>query len=91
MIKSTEAADRLREKLSQGETKFVFKKKDGTIRPAVGTTNLDLVPQDLHPKDMEGEYKPKDESNVTFFDLEKLAWRTCKAENIISIDGEEVE
>ena len=40
---------------------------------------------------MEGEYKPKNESNVTFFDLEKLAWRTCKAENIISIDGEEVE
>lgn len=91
MIEAHEAADRLREKLSQGETKFVFRKKDGTIRPAVGTTNLDLIPQDLWPKDMSGEYKPKDESYVTFFDLEKLAWRTCKAENIIAIDGEDVE
>jgi len=91
MIKAYEAGDILREKLSQGKVEFVFKKKDGSIRPAIGTTNLDLIPQDLHPKDMDGEYKPKDETSVTFFDLEKVVWRSCKSFNIKSIDGEEVE
>lgn len=93
MIKAYEAADRLREKLSQGETKFVFKKKDGTIRPAVGTTNLDLVPQDLWPKDMSGDYeeREKQSTNIKFFDLDKLAWRSCNENSIKSIDGEDVE
>ena len=91
MIKREEAADILREKLQQGDVQFVFEKKDHTIREAVGTTNLDFVPQDLWPKDMNGEYKPKDESNIVYFDKGKLAWRECKVDNIITIDGEEVE
>lgn len=94
MIEAHEAADRLREKLSQGETKFVFKKKDGTIRPAVGTTNLDLIPKDDWPltaDDIDSDYKDKNEGVVTYYDLEKMAWRCCKAENIIPNDGEEVE
>jgi hypothetical protein len=44
MIKSENAAAALREKLQQGETHFVFKKKDGSRREAVGTLNFDLIP-----------------------------------------------
>ena len=43
MIKSTEAAAALREKLQQGETHFVFKKKDGSRREAVGTLSFDII------------------------------------------------
>ena len=88
-------ADVLRERLHQGEVNFVFKKVDGSRRAAVGTTNLDLVPQDLWPKDMSGveesDDKQKNMGVVRFFDCEKGAWRSCKVENILEVDGMEVE
>lgn len=94
-LTSENVADVLREKLHQGEVNFVFKKVDGSRRAAVGTTNLDLVPQDLWPKDMtsveESNDKQKDMGVVRFFDCEKGAWRSCKVENIINIEGEEIE
>jgi hypothetical protein len=87
-------ADVLREKLLNGEVNFVFKKVDGSRRVAVGTTNIDLVPRDLWPKDMtsveESTEKQKDSGVVRFFDLEKGAWRSCKVDNILEVDGEEV-
>ena len=93
-LTSENVADVLREKLLQGETKFVFKKADGSRRAAVGTTNLELVPHDLWPKDMtsaeESTEKQKDSGVVRFFDLEKGAWRSCKADNILEVCGEEV-
>lgn len=94
-LTSENVADVLREKLHHGEVNFVFKKVDGSRRAAVGTTNLDLVPQDLWPKDMtsieESNDKQKDMGVVRFFDCEKGAWRSCKPKNIINVDGEEVD
>lgn len=93
-LTSENVADVLREKLLNGEVNFVFKKADSSRRAAVGTTNLDLVPQDLWPKDMtsveESTEKQKDMGVVRFFDLEKGAWRSCKSNSIINVDGEEV-
>lgn len=93
-LTSENVADVLREKLLNGEVNFVFKKADSSRRAAVGTTNLDLVPQDLWPKDMtsaeESTEKQKDSGVVRFFDLEKGAWRSCKVENILEVEGEEV-
>lgn len=94
MIKSTEAAAALREKLQQGETHFVFKKKDGSRRQAVGTLNFDIIPKDDWPvtaDDIDSDYKDKNEGVVTYYDLEKMAWRCCKTENILEIEWEEVE
>lgn len=89
MIKSTEAAAALREKLQQGKTNFVFKKKDGSKRNAIGTLNFDLIPsEDTQFKTDEPREERQDQ--VTYYDLEKLAWRCCKTENILSIDNEEV-
>lgn len=90
MIKSTEAAAALREKLQQGETHFVFKKKDGSRREAVGTLNFDLIPsEDTQFKSDEPREERDDQ--VTYYDLEKMAWRCCKTENILEIEGEEIE
>lgn len=89
MIKSTEAAAALREKLQQGKTNFVFKKKDGSRRQAVGTLNFDLIPaEDTQFKSEEQREERQDQ--VTYYDLEKMAWRCCKTENILSIENEEV-
>lgn len=89
MIKSTEAAAALREKLQQGETHFVFKKKDGSRRHAVGTLNLDLIPE-ADKQFKSDEQKEPSMTCVTYYDLEKMAWRCCKTENILEIEGEEV-
>lgn len=89
MIKSTEAAAALREKLQQGKTSFVFKKKDGSRRQAVGTLNFDLIPtEDTQFKSEEQREERQDQ--VTYYDLEKMAWRCCKTENILSIENEDV-
>ena len=90
MIKSTEAAAALREKLQQGETHFVFKKKDGSKRNAIGTLNFDIIPtEDTQFKSEEQREERQDQ--VTYYDLEKMGWRCCKTENILEIEGEEIE
>ena len=89
MIKSTEAAAALREKLQQGETHFVFKKKDGSRRAAVGTLNFDIIPKE-DTEFKSDERKEERTDQVTYYDLEKMAWRCCKTENILEIEGEEV-
>ena len=89
MIKSENAAAALREKLQQGKTNFVFKKKDGSERNAIGTLNFDLIPtEDTQFKSDEPREERTDQ--VTYYDLEKHAWRCCKTENILSIENEEV-
>lgn len=64
--------DGLRAELRQGIVAFAFKKLDGTLRTAIGTTNLGLVPIERHPKGRR-ESSPL---AVTFFDVEKREWRS---------------
>ncbi len=86
MIKSSEAAAALREKLQQGKTRFAFKKKDGSRRQAVGTLDFAIIPyQDTQFKSDEPREERTDQ--VTYYDLEKMAWRCCKTENILEIEG----
>lgn len=78
-----EAASLLRRKLSEGVVEFKFLKADGTIRRAVGTTNMDYIPNKDVPKSSNNQQE--DSSVVKFYDIEKSAWRSCKAENLIEI------
>ena len=61
----------IRTKLAQGILNFAFIKKDGSVRIANGTTNLDLIPQEFHPK---GNGKSSDKV-IAYFDTDKNAWR----------------
>ena len=62
----------LRTRLRDGVVQFAFKKVDGTLRTAVGTTQLSAIPIESHPK---GTGNPSDKS-VRFFDIEKREWRS---------------
>jgi hypothetical protein len=66
------SAEVLRARLRAGVVQFAFKKVDGTLRTAVGTTNLATIPTEHHPK---GTGNPSDRS-VRFFDIEKREWRS---------------
>ena len=92
-LTSENVADVLREKLHQGEVNFVFKKKDGSRRAAVGTTNPDLIPLDLLGSQKTPEQSLEEQRSqgiVRYFDIEKEGWRSCKVENILEVGGEEV-
>ena len=84
--------------LNEGEVSFKFKKKDGTIREARGTTCSALIPQE-EPKEGE-EQKPKRKvtlsPNVTrYFDLDKNQWRSFSNDSLVdddeTIEGQEVQ
>lgn len=82
-ISQYEMASLLRRKLSEGVVEFKFLKADGTIRYAVGTTNMDYVSNKNVPKSMNTQQE--ESSVVKFYDTEKSAWRSCKVENLIEI------
>ena len=65
----------LKRKLRSGVVQFAFKKLDGTLRTAVGTTDLTTIPIESHPK---GTGITSDKS-VRFFDIEKREWRSVNA------------
>lgn len=73
----------LRKRLAGGMVQFTFIKVNGDERKATGTTVLDLIPPDHRPK---GIAKPRNTDTVTFYDLEKMAWRSCRSAEIVSID-----
>jgi hypothetical protein len=73
----------LRQRLRSGAVQFAFKKLDGTLRTAVGTTNLTTIPSDHHPKGVR-ESSPR---QVTFFDLEKQSWRSVSVNQEIFLSN----
>jgi len=62
----------LRAELKTRNVQFAFKKKDGTLRTAIGTTNLSNVPEENHPKGI----RQSSPMVVPYFDLEKEGWRS---------------
>lgn len=78
--------DDLREALSRGVVEFTFKKANGELRKAIGTTFLDpSVATGFTDADMPKGYGDKN-GVVAFWDCDKKAWRSCKEDSIVSID-----
>lgn len=68
------SAMELRERLANGVVKFYFQKKDGSLREALGTTQLVAIPTEQHPQGV----RQSPPSVVTFFDIEKQGWRCTR-------------
>ena len=76
----------LRKALYEGIVIFQFKKIDGTLREARGTTCPDLVPTDDVPKgnrtpEQKAAYQAK---TVAFYDIDRKAWRSMRIDTIWS-------
>ena len=72
--------------LREGITHFWFRKGDGSLRSAYGTLDMTIV--ERHggvPKEKESEDRPIN-GTVSYFDLEKDAWRCFKADAVQEID-----
>ncbi|MDJ1481736.1 SH3 beta-barrel fold-containing protein [Cytophagaceae bacterium YF14B1] len=65
-----------------GAVLVTFRKVDGTVTTRKATRKMDLIPAEKHPK-----YPARENEYIwvlPFFDTEKQAWRSLKAENLIS-------
>lgn len=81
MVLEPISPERLRSKLREGVVHFAFKKLDGTLRTAFGTTQLTIIPIDKHPTGAR-ESSPR---VVVFFDTEKREWRSVSVTQEIFI------
>jgi hypothetical protein len=73
----------LRARLAGGIVQFTFTKVNGETREAEGTTNLEIVPPAFRPN---GTGKRTPEDLIAYFDLGRMAWRSLRTENLVSID-----
>lgn len=70
---------KLRKALKAGNVSFTFKKKDGSIREAVGTLKENVIPPVCG-------LRTSDPNKVQiFYDVIKEAWRSFKIENLVSV------
>jgi hypothetical protein len=82
-MSTTETATVLRTRLAAGTVQFTFTKIDGSTRLASGTTCFDLIPEAYRPK-ATGKRTPAD--LIAYFDLDRMAWRSCRVDHLVSID-----
>ena len=62
--------EELKRRLRKGPVKFSFEKRDGSLREAYGTLDLNMVPDSDRPKgDRPGN------AAVSFYDLAAKGWR----------------
>lgn len=73
----------LRARLAGGTVQFTFRKISGETRPASGTTCFDLIPDAFRPKT---DGRRTTENLVVYFDLDRMAWRSLRSDNLVSID-----
>ena len=74
-----EIALMLKDALKKGKTNFVYQKKNGTIRRAIGT--LKNIP----------DSKKERKGVVVYFDLEKNGFRSCRSSSILEINGKKIK
>lgn len=83
--------EQLQSMLREGTVSFTFKKKDGTIRDAKGTLNLDVIKSadqkaydDLVDTNKTRHRNVADDV-VTYFDLDKNGWRSFRWSQFIDL------
>lgn len=70
--------------LSKDFFSFSFKKRNGTIRYALGTLNHSFISQYWTPTETGGYEEPEDV--IRYFDMDALAWRSFKVDSLIEIE-----
>lgn len=75
-------AEVLQKRMMNGEVvRFVYEKKDGSIRRAIGSLQSDAVKANTVGTGVPKRYY----GMFVYLDLEKMAWRGCKIEKLIGI------
>ena len=73
--------ENLKKQMRNGIAHFAFKKKDGTVREAWGTTNKALAEKHINCNGCSRELF----ATTAYFDCEKGQWRSFRWENIVTV------
>ena len=76
----------LKKSLKKGIVTFQYKKKDGTIRTAKGTTNVSIIEDNYIYKGGEG---PSRYGYTSYWDVDKNDWRYFNEKSLIGIISSE--
>jgi|LakMenE18May11ns_1017448.scaffolds.fasta_scaffold9327592_2 hypothetical protein len=81
-ISAKELADEVRFFLSEGRSvKIEFRKKDGTQRNALVTSNLMYIPPHQHPKYV----RSVPAGYIVMFDRDKMDWISCHESQVTGV------
>lgn len=75
--------NQLKDKMHEGIVSFKYEKIDGEIREAHGTLKLDIIPEEMHPKNTG---RKQSENKTNYYDTDKEEWRSFNNELLISVD-----
>lgn len=73
--------ENLKKQMQSGIAHFVFRKKDGSIREAWGTTNKSLAEKHINGRG----YSRECFATTAYFDVEKGQWRSFRWENLVAV------
>ena len=71
----------LKRQMQNGIAHFIFKKKDGSLREAWGTTNRSLAEKHINGRGVSRECF----ATTAYFDVEKGQWRSFRWENLVAV------
>lgn len=79
---SIDHANKLRESMRSSKEEFAFRKTNGSIRLAYGTTNMSMIPEEKHPN---GNGKKNDPYGalISFYDVDVNSWRSFYGESLM--------
>lgn len=78
----------LESRMLENAVKFQFKKKDSSLRDAVGTLDRSkMIQEDGSLWEPKGEAKPDVPSLLKFWDLEAKGWKCLTVANLVSVEG----
>lgn len=85
--KEAENVITLESKMLEQAVKFSYKKKDGTVRQAVGTLRRDLMKlKDGSLWEPKGDPKPENTEKIDYFDIEAQWWRQFAVTNLVAVE-----
>lgn len=76
----SDSITKFRDSLKQGVITFQYKKKDGTVRTAKGTTNPTEISKHYTSKNCGGL-----NGYISYWDMDKMDWRRFNESNLIGI------
>lgn len=77
---STVIVETLIESLAEGVTSFKYRKADGSVREANGTTNMTLIPEAMRPATAVSTDGPA----ISYFDTEANGWRSFRRDSLVA-------
>lgn len=78
----------LESKMLETAVRFQFKKKDGSMREAVGTLKREkMIQEDGKVWEPIGEQKPEVPTLVKYWDMTVQGWRCFNVFNLVKVEG----